>query len=193
MKREVAAQLNVKQKLEKDINVVDFDDLWIKAPESFNSTPGVYVRHENENEIDALWAGLKDNHHKPTSPVIYLTIGFFAGVLVTIIAATILLWGTGNKNVVYGDPTSTNTMPVEQQQQQITIPDENNQVAKKPTGEFKNIINYTIQSGDSLGSIAAKYYKSSSPENVQLIQQANNLKSPHSITAGDKLIIPVKE
>ena len=52
---------------------------------------------------------------------------------------------------------------------------------------------YTIASGDTLGKIAAKFYKSNKPENVQRIVAANPavLKSASSMLfVGKKLLIP---
>lgn len=189
----MGAQLNLKPKYEKDKTIIDFDDLWVKSPENFNTTPNVYIRHEHENDIDVLWSGLKDHHSLPAPPIVYLGIGFIAGILITILAYTILFWGTNNKTPIYGDMTSVDKTVVEQTQQGTKIPGNKSKLPAKIKQEYNNILNYTIKSGDSLGSIANKYYHSSSPKYVHLIQQANNLNSPHSITAGDKLIIPVKE
>ena len=51
---------------------------------------------------------------------------------------------------------------------------------------------YKVKSGDSLEAISVKYYGKASPENTLKLQNANNLSSPHSIYAGQTLLIPMK-
>lgn len=192
MKETLGAQVNLKPAYEQDNTVVDYDDLWVKTPESYSTAPGVYTRGPQETEIDELWSGLRENHTSKASPLIYLGVGFGAGLVVAFIISTILFWGTGNKtnNV---DIKAVETPIIEQTQSNIVVPQDTLVKAAPAQQQYKGLVNYTIQSGDSLGAIAEKFYKSSSPEYVKLIQGANNLKSVHSITAGKKLLIPVKD
>ncbi|MEW5819734.1 MAG: LysM domain-containing protein [Cyanobacteriota bacterium] len=196
MDRKLGAQLNLKPDLDRDNSVVDFDDLWIKEPEAYSNAPGVYVRgdKDKENEIDALWSGVRETSVRRTPAALLLGIGFTAGVLITFIVSTILFWGTGPKvdtnNI---DITKLETPVVEQTQQSINVPEDTLNNANNDHKKYKDLISYTIQPGDSLGRIAERFYKSSSPQYVNLIQKANNLKSAHSITAGDRLLIPVKK
>jgi hypothetical protein len=186
----VGAQVNYKP---KETNVVDIDDLWIKTPDKYSSTPGVYTRQSQENEIDLLWAGLRDHQRPTTPPIVYLGIGFAAGIIVAFIITTILFWGTGNSSTAAVDVNKLETPVVEETQKSIKVPAEASLGKDFVKNEYKDIVTYTIQPGDSLGAIATRFYKSSSPEYVKLIQRANDLKSVHSITAGKKLIIPVKD
>ncbi len=192
MNEKVGAQLNYKPKPD-ETNVVDIDDLWVKSPDNYSSTPGVYTRQAQDHEIDMLWANLKDSHKPPTHPVVYAGIGFLAGIIVTFIVATILFWGTGNSTETAMDIRNVEQPVVEETQNSIKVPAESNLGSQYVNKEYKDLSTYTIQQGDTLGSIAERFYKSSSPEYVQLIQRANNLKSAHSITAGNKLLIPVKQ
>lgn len=193
VKRKLGAQLHLKPDYDREDHVVDYDDLWVKTPEKFPSTPGVYVRGEQENEIDALWAGLKDTNVPKTSPAIYLGIGFGSGLLVAFIISTILFWGTAPKVETPVDISSIEQPIIKQTQSEITVPNDIVNPNKDNQKEYKDLVSYTIQNGDTLGSIAERFYKSSSPKYVQLIQRANNLKSAHTISAGKKLLIPVKE
>lgn len=190
-------QLNLNPKMEKESNVVDFDDLWFKNQEEVSAAPGVYVRQDQQNEIDVLWSGVKEHNISKNSPLIYLGVGFLAGIIATFVSITILSWGLSDKGISVKEfsPT-TNQQTSQKTQSNVTVPQDGPTTATAPaaTNEtYKDIVNYTIQPGDSLGKIANKFYHSSSPENVALIQKANELKSVHSITAGKNLIIPVKQ
>lgn len=192
MKETVGAQINYTQNNQQETNVVDYDDLWIKTPETtYTSSPGVYVRGSQENEIDALWAGLKDTAPKQTPPIVFAGIGFAAGVVATLFITSILFWGTGDK-ANFADINKVEAPIIEETQNSIQVPESTLAVSTN-TKEFKDVVSYTIQNGDTLGIIAERFYKSSSPKYVNLIQKANNLKSPHSISAGKKLIIPVTQ
>ena len=193
MSEKVASQLNLKTEFVQDENVVDYDDLWVKTPNSYSSSPGVYVRGEKEHEIDALWAGLRETHIPKRPPAVYLGIGFTAGIIVSFIVSTILFWGTGTPNNNAIDIKPLETPVIEQTQNSVKVPSETIVNASDVQTNYKDVVSYTIQSGDSLGKIAEQFYKSSSPKYVDLIQKANNLKSAHSISAGKKLLIPVKQ
>lgn len=193
MNKQVGAQLNYTQNTRNSSGVVDIDDLWIKNPNNYASTPGVYTRHEKDNEIDLLWAGLKENQKSQVSPIIYLGTGFVAGIITAVLVTTVLFWGTGNKSAQAFDVSNVEAPIVEEAKSSIKVPAETNLGTNVMQNEYKDVITYTIQSGDSLGLIAERFYKSSAPKYVQMIQRANNLNSAHSITAGKKLIIPVKQ
>lgn len=189
----MGAQLNLKPKVEDDSNVLDFDDLWVKHKEHCSTTPSVYVRQNQENEIDVLWSNLKDSHKQQTPPLVYVGIGFFAGILLSFVVTTILFWDTNNKATEQIDlKPLTNTVSTKTQKSSNVSQPLNNVRGNLKT-QYKDIVDYTIKPGDSLGGIAKKFYHSSTPEYVNLIQEANNLKTPHGITAGKKLIIPVKK
>ncbi|HKQ47503.1 MAG TPA: LysM peptidoglycan-binding domain-containing protein [Phycisphaerae bacterium] len=66
--------------------------------------------------------------------------------------------------------------------------------APKPTPEKPPVIRtvHTVQSGESLGKIAAKYYGRSTPARIEAIFKANRdrLKATHQVKAEQKLDIP---
>lgn len=51
---------------------------------------------------------------------------------------------------------------------------------------------YEVQSGDTLGSIAIRFYDSSHPDYIAKIQRANKLENADTLKLGQKLIIPPK-
>jgi nucleoid-associated protein YgaU len=51
---------------------------------------------------------------------------------------------------------------------------------------------HVIQSGDTLGGLANKYYGSSDPALIDKIQKANNIKNPNGLQLNQKIIIPPK-
>lgn len=53
------------------------------------------------------------------------------------------------------------------------------------------LIEYTIKYGDTLETIAQRYYSNSSPEYIQKIKTANNIRNARLIQVGQKLIIPM--
>lgn len=189
----VGTQLNLKRNSEVEQNIVDIDDLWVKAPEQLNTTPGVYKRQEEENEIDVLWAGLKDTHKHPTPRILYALVGFAAGFVVASAVAAVLFFGTQGLNTSSINPSVLETPAVEQTKKAVAVPVKGSNTVAATNGQYKELKTYTIQSGDTIGALAAHYYGSSDPKYVELIKKANNLKSVHSITAGKKLLIPVYE
>lgn len=198
MEKKLSAQLNYKQETEKNNNVIDFDYLIVNETEDYVKTPDVYVRQDQQNEIDLLWSGMKESQAKQIPPIAYLGIGFVLGLIVAGIIATILLWGTTPPETNYLAPSDTETSQALQTDEVINIPSKASAEKKgAPTNvansQYNEIVTHTIQSGDSISTIAEKYYGSSAPKFVELIKKSNNLQSVHSITAGKTLVIPVKK
>ena len=53
--------------------------------------------------------------------------------------------------------------------------------------------NSKIKSGDTLETIAVKYYGVASQANIAKLQRANNIKNPHSIQIGQTISVPLAE
>ncbi|MCR4880961.1 MAG: LysM peptidoglycan-binding domain-containing protein [bacterium] len=64
-------------------------------------------------------------------------------------------------------------------------------VAPAGTESVLDNMSYTVKNGDTLETIAVKYYGVASQSNIQKLQKANNIKNPHNIRLGQKLTIPV--
>ena len=64
-------------------------------------------------------------------------------------------------------------------------------VAPASTDEIINNMTYTIKSGDTLETIAVKYYGVASQANVAKIQRANNITNPHNIQIGQTITVPL--
>ncbi len=181
-------------------------------------TPGVYVRsNQPDHDLDFLWD--KDRKKGGESDRFHLSFfigGFAAGTFVTL-AATVLFFSSGklipapnaNKPPVVEeqvltpkDLTGTQATtaspkvaaPSQTQNQGFHFPffspKPKAQAVTQPTQPANPSKSYTVQSGDSLGSIAIKFYHSSSPNLVDKIQRANGLKSPDAVKIGQKLEIP---
>lgn len=166
-------------------------------PEIQEKTPGVYVRAENElpHELDMLWSGSKSYPKEERSPLISFIAGVLVGGILT--AAVFLLFiiqpqiKTGpsqittpvNETVDSSQPAATNGAPASG----------NTQGGTAATPAAAGAQNYTVQSGDTLGTIAEKVYGSSAPKYVEKIQTANNMSSPDALQIDQKLIIPPKD
>lgn len=160
---------------------------------SYDSSPGVYVRSDNDQELDILWQGFKLNTKDERSPGVYLTIGFITGAICMFLMSTILNLGTPAKDGFMdlnlwkqGNIKSEKVVTP-----QISVTPSESLNAAEGSGNMKKE-KYTVESGDTLEAIAYKYYGSRTPEKIQLIQTANNMTSPDQIAIGQEIIIPVE-
>ena len=160
---------------------------------SYDSSPGVYVRSDNDQELDILWQGFKINTKEERSPGVYLTIGFVTGAICMFLMTTILNLGTpakdGFMDINLWKHGNTKTEKVVTPQ--ISVTPSETQITGTGTENFKQE-KYTVQSGDTLEAISYKYYGSRDPQKIQLIQNANNMTSPDQIAIGQEINIPVK-
>lgn len=104
------------------------------------------------------------------------SISSFFGFLVVIIVGALIFkyfQGAGKPNLPFGNQE---------------IPAESSESLANPTAEVKN---HNVQEGDSLWSIAEKYYGSG--YNWVDIANENNLVNPDVLIIGSELIIPVVE
>jgi nucleoid-associated protein YgaU len=182
------------------------------------TVPSVYLRPNGNPEqpqqsatapeLDVLWS----NQHKPlkegASPLLLFGSGFLAGLLTYALAGFLF---AGNNSVltqwiklpssggvvapqankaVEADNTSTSTQPTPTATQSAQ-PAQGENAANSTTALVKGQA-YKVQSGDSLGSIANKFYGSSAPEMVSRIMKANNLSNPNRLSLGQPLVIPPK-
>lgn len=52
---------------------------------------------------------------------------------------------------------------------------------------------YVVKNGDTLEKVAKKHYGSMDPKYIEKIQRASNMKNPHQLSIGQKLVIPPKD
>lgn len=171
--------------------------------------PGVYVRSNRpDQELDFLW----DKERKKSETAERFHLGFFmggaiVGSLVTF-AATMLFMSGGKfipvnttevKPILKEEVTSPRDLgeKISKQEKQsagIKLPflsPKSNDEAKPVKQEIRARM-YEVQSGDTLGSIAIKFYGSSAPEYVERIQRANQMTDADTLSIGQRLSVPPK-
>jgi len=161
------------------------DELLPNKSTHYDSSPGVYVRSEQDRELDVLWQGFKVNHREERSPGFYMTVGFVTGAICTILMTLIINMGA---------PSKDNISDLNLWKNANTKPTVN--VAPSTKTETVNSVKtteYQVKSGDTLGAIAYKFYGISNPDKINRIQTANNLKSPDDLQIDQKLIIPTED
>lgn len=159
-------------------------------------TPGVYVRADNElpHELDLLWSNTRSYQREERSPLLTFLAGGVAGALLT--AAVFMIFilhpqvHTGGTELLA--PASDNGAAATQQEATVSQPSTEASGSQATTVASSGSQTYTVESGDTLGHIAGKFYGSTDPQYVDKIQRANNMSSPDSLQLGQKLIIPPK-
>ncbi|MFM7389035.1 MAG: LysM peptidoglycan-binding domain-containing protein [Vampirovibrionales bacterium] len=171
---------------------------------------GVYVRQEadatgrppHQKELDVLWAKqprqwLKDEHH----PVLNFTGGFILGVLVTLLLTNVCKWipqpvDNGQapvppaSNELLQEPTALKETPttVSPTTPDATATGENGEA---PVPQVNGQV-YKVKSGDTMGSIAAKFYGDASPAYIEKLLKANGLANANRLSLDQELVIPPK-
>jgi LysM repeat protein len=183
--------------------------------------PGVYVRSNRpENELDFLWDRDRKREGEPDRFHLgFFFGGFVVGSVVTLAGCLIFFWGG---NIMPGAGNTDPAVVVEEQtvvtpkdlssavaaetaksapkeEAKIGLPFFTNRNAKEQeTPEAKHAQTevkarlYEVQPGDTLGSIAIKFYESSAPDYVEKIQRANQMDDAHTLKVGQRLSIPPK-
>lgn len=148
-----------------------------------------------QDELDFLWQNFKINTKDEKSPGVYILTGFIAGAL-SMFLMTAMLSITAFSNP--GDTTLKNERKIVKKNHGTFGAAETVKVAdvKQNADEITKapvVVNdkYKVKAGDSLEAISLKFYGKISPENTEKIRAANALASPHSIYAGQELLIPL--
>ena len=167
--------------------ILALDELLPKKSTQYDSSPGVYLRSDKDSELDILWQGYRVNSKEEKSPLIYLSAGFISGVVSILLILVILNFGNPSRDNLaeldLWEKTNTKSTAM------INVsPSVNNNIpAIETTAEYK------VRNGDTLEKIAYKFYGNGSPSKINKIRITNNLRSPHHIRAGQKLIIPIED
>jgi hypothetical protein len=161
------------------------DELLPNKSTNYDSSPGVYVRSEQDRELDVLWQGFKVNHREERSAGFYLTVGFVTGAICAVLMAFVINLGT---------PSKDNISDLNLWKKANTKPTVNIAPSTQAgiAGSLKTT-EYQVKSGDTLGAIAYKFYGVDSPDKVNRIQTVNKLKSPDDLQIDQKLIIPMED
>jgi len=160
------------------------EELLTSKQREYEKTLGNYDKQSKDREIDILWQELK-THKEERSPGVYLSIGFVAGALAMFIMTSIINFGVQSDNTA--DFNVWKKSSISAKKADINV---------SPAGGIEGSLNnmtYTIKNGDTLETIAVKYYGVASQSNIAKLQRANNIKNPHSIQIGQKLNVPLAE
>ncbi len=150
------------------------------------NTPSVYVRSSKEKELDILWQNFKVNQKSEKSPSVYLGIGFVAGAVFMLMLTALI--GFSAKGI--GSIASAPTPGIKNEQVKLNLIPASTDT--NVSGAQKASETYTVQSGDTMGAILVRFYGAETKENRSKVMLANNIKNPHKISIGQKLIIPIE-
>ena len=155
--------------------------------DSYDNTPNVYVRPSKEKELDLLWQNFKISQKPEKSPGVYLATGFVTGAI-----AMLLLVGIVNISSNHISSKDSNQIfnpaRAKVQSEKINLIPASTEAA---VSEGTKTEVYTVQSGDTLESILIRFYGGYSKEKMVAVMNANNMSSPHKLSIGQKLTIPM--
>ena len=182
-----------------------------------DGSPEVYVRPSKEKELDLLWKDFRIPKGE-RSPIVYLGIGFVAGVLTTLILSAVIGMSSGNFHVRANQNTSAEIVaPVDSttsETSEVAVTESSEVVsedtaAAAPAKRFglfgsnktssetsseatasQSYKEYEVQDGDTMEKIVKSFYGTFSPEKVDAIAKASNMKDPNKLSIGQKLNIP---
>ena len=161
------------------------EELLSTKQKEYEATMQEYNKQSKDREIDILWQELKSQKgEQERSPGVYLSIGFVAGALAMFLMTSIINFGVQSENTA--DLNLWKKSSISTKQAAVNV-------APAGTESVLNNMSYTVKNGDTLETIAVKYYGVASQANIQKLQKANNIKNPHSIKLGQKLTIPVSD
>lgn len=178
------------------------DDISINSEPIEDGSPEVYVRPNKEKELDLLWKDFKMPKGE-RSPIVYLGIGFIAGIITTLVVSAFIGMSSGNFHpnfkLNFKLPAATAPSAKTQTNQDDKLnflpssESDTNATATETSASVAANEEYTVQSGDTMESIARRFYGSYSPDKINMIMKANNMTDPNKLAIGQKLIIPMSE
>ncbi len=160
------------------------EELLTTKQREYEATASQYNQQNKEREIDILWQELK-THREERSPGVYLSIGFVVGALAMFLMTSIMNFGVQSENTADFNLWKKSSISAKNAAINVAPADAIDQALNNMT--------YTIKSGDTLETIAVKYYGIASQANVAKLQRANNISNPHSIQIGQKINVPLAE
>ena len=160
------------------------EELLTTKQKEYEATASEYNQQNKDREIDILWQELK-THKEERSPGIYLSIGFVVGALAMFLMTSIINFGVQSDNTAAFNVWKKSSISAKK----AAI----NVAPASSTDDIVNNMKYTIKSGDTLETIAVKYYGVASQANIAKLQRANNIKNPHSIQIGQTISVPLAE
>ncbi len=174
---------------------------------STDSAPGIYVRPAKEKELDVLWQSFKVNQKDEKSPAVYMVTGFIAGALAMFILTAIISFAAHSasdegslgfqsiKAEKIHTPEAAPAKPAPKAKANAKdaaaisfLPPDTAKASPTSKGKTEQ---YTIKAGDTLDSIAVRFYGKYDSTLINKIASANNLQNPHQIRVGQVLTIPI--
>ena len=137
------------------------------------SAPGVYIRRQNAKK-DSPW--FTPNRSKSQLTTKQLCVAFVAGVLCTLFVTS-----------HFSQPT----LPDFEGWTKENITEKINVSPADVPAPTVNVTQYTVKSGDTVDSIAMRFYGVYDLEKIQKIQTVNNLEDISKIKLGQVLTIPM--
>jgi len=185
-----------------------------------DGSPEVYVRPSKEKELDLLWKDFRIPKGE-RSPIVYLGMGFVAGIVATLLVSGLISMSSGDFHIKSSENVSTEIVaPVEGESSEVTTSETSETVSneeetpapaqtkrfgffgsnKASSSESSSESStasqankeYEVQSGDTMEKIVKSFYGSYSTEKVDAIVKANNMKDANKLSIGQKLIIPAE-
>lgn len=187
-------------------------------PPKKTKSPGVYTRDDvrSPHELDMLWSGSRGTLGEERAPMVFIIGGVLIGAVITGLIFSVL---TKEPDIKAGDadfvkqeisaPVANevaddiNNKPAAVKEQSapsetVVVDEPVKAETVKPVATPAPVkgpskaTTYVVSNGDTLEKIARKYYGSGHPSYIEKIRRANNLKSAHFLSIGQKLTIPPK-
>lgn len=148
---------------------------------------------DKQEELDVLWQNFKVASRVEKSPIAFFTSGVLVGVISTLVLAILISVVVGYSpldDMSLSNPFNNVKTPKVETTKFTFIPaDSKQEVPTTPV--LPQSKEYTVQAGDSLESIAIKFYGGFDEAKIKAIEEANKLANPNAIGIGQKLIIPM--
>ncbi|MBQ1612802.1 MAG: LysM peptidoglycan-binding domain-containing protein [Alphaproteobacteria bacterium] len=195
------------------------DDYAVNSEPIEDGSPEVYVRPSKEKELDLLWKDFRIPKGE-RSPIVYLGLGFVAGVVTTLALSAVISMSSGNfhfgtqHNAASEIEGQNSTSVSETVEASVSTSGEavseetaaessgtakkfglfgsskSNNETSSQTSSSQSYREYIVQDGDTMEKIAKSFYGTYSPEKVDAIVKANNMKDANRLSIGQKLNIP---
>lgn len=162
----------------------------------------VLAQYQNiDTDLDSFWTPVQTNmlsHQESKRVKSWITLSIFAiaALLILLFVLVIIpnekaVSKTGNTVVVNGaERGEKETLAVKNIELEKTSDKEIAANSPLLSKERASVVEYKIESGDNIESIARKFYGNSNYDTVQKIKIANNVKNSRLLQIGQKLIIP---
>ncbi len=163
--------------------------------------------HENETHLNAFWdpIQLAEISSEETKKLRFWGAVAFAVVvaILLLVIAFLIIPGQekfdlrrGTSIMINGKVKASNKKIIhtdgvreELEVENIQVDNTENLAAKSPLLKKGSVVEYKVQSGDSIDKIAVRFYGNSGPAEIQKIKTASGLRS-NTLNVGQRLVIP---